>query len=133
VESSQNQYRAPTDYNSANHPASHANPVNGQVHTERPAEKQRTASKESTPDWRNPEWAIVYATLALVLVSGVQIFMFYRQLRYMQTGMEDAKTAAEAAKSAATAATETLKARRAWITSVGYAVVPVGWTGSWGE
>ena len=61
--------------------------------------------KESTPYW-SPEWSIVWATLGLVLVTGVQVVMFLIQLRYMRVGMNDAKTAAEAARSAAEATAE---------------------------
>ena len=84
--------------------------VNAPERAEKPEKANTDALPKPAPDWGSPEWSIVWATLVLVVVGGLQLAMFFRQLRYMRVGMNDAKIAAEAARDAANAANLSAKA-----------------------
>jgi hypothetical protein len=80
--------------------------------------EQRQASEDKTAEDRWPLRFAGYMTLftgLLVIVGAGQLIMFFKQLRLIRDGMNDAKIAAEAARDAAIAAQETLKSNRAWM------------------
>jgi hypothetical protein len=55
---------------------------------------------------------IAILTCALVFVGGAQVWLFYRQLKFIREGLVDAKEASDAAKLSAQVADESLKLSR---------------------
>lgn len=66
--------------------------------------KTNNEPHEGDPELTRATWALVIATIALVIVAAVQAGMFVWQLVLMRQGVDDAKTAADAATNAAAAA-----------------------------
>lgn len=65
---------------------------------------QNNNLRASAPNFWNPQWSTVWATCLLAVIALFQAVMFFFQLKYMRTGIDDAKKASEAAGKAAEAA-----------------------------
>src|SRR5271155_2169793 len=62
---------------------------------------ESTKAGQSKSEWMTSENLLALFTLGLVIVGGVQLWLFFVQLRLIRESLDDAKLTAEAAKEAA--------------------------------